>query len=160
VSLASADFQSEVVMAASASVTSGATIAGDWAAGFAAGVWERQGSETKSRMNEAVRSTEYLSYQFNGVLGIGREAGKWVMDRGQVNLQFADDSAGTSVHDVLFVSSDQPPFTRDMISSMDWWQIPLFIAVAAWALYLYSTPGAKVMGHMAKIREWWKSRRT
>jgi hypothetical protein len=30
-------------------------------------------------MNEAGRSTEYLSYQFNGVLGIGREAGWWVM---------------------------------------------------------------------------------
>jgi len=47
-----------------------------------------------------------------------------------------------------------------MISNMAWWQIPLFIVVAIWALYLYSTPSAKVMEHVAKLRDWWKSRRT
>lgn len=47
-----------------------------------------------------------------------------------------------------------------MISSMAWWQIPLFIVVAVWALYLYSTPSAKVTEHVAKLREWWKSRKT
>jgi hypothetical protein len=35
---------------------------------------------------------------------------------------------------------------------MHWWQIPLFILVAAWALYLYSTPSAKVTADMAKFR--------
>jgi hypothetical protein len=46
-----------------------------------------------------------------------------------------------------------------MIPAMHWWQIPLFILVAAWALYLYSTPSAKVIADMAKLRNWWKSRR-
>jgi hypothetical protein len=30
-----------------------------------------------------------------------------------------------------------------MIFTMRWWQIPLFILVVAWALYLYSTPSKK-----------------
>jgi hypothetical protein len=47
-----------------------------------------------------------------------------------------------------------------MIANMHWWQIPLFVLVAAWALYLYSTPSAKVAEHLAKVWEWWKSRRT
>jgi hypothetical protein len=47
-----------------------------------------------------------------------------------------------------------------VISSMHWWQIPLFIVIAAWALYLYSTPSARVAEHMARIREWWRSRRS
>jgi hypothetical protein len=47
-----------------------------------------------------------------------------------------------------------------IISSMHWWQIPLFIVIAAWALYLYSTPSARVAEHMARIREWWRSRRS
>ena len=48
-----------------------------------------------------------------------------------------------------------------MISNMQWlWRIPLTIVVGAWALYLYSTPSAKVTKHIAKVREWWKSRGT
>jgi hypothetical protein len=47
----------------------------------------------------------------------------------------------------------------DMIPCMHWWQIPLFIAVAAWALYLYSTPSARVFEHLSKIRQWLRSRR-
>jgi hypothetical protein len=40
------------------------------------------------------------------------------------------------------------------------WQIPLFILIAAWALYLYSTPSSKVAAHLMKLREWWKSRKS
>jgi hypothetical protein len=41
---------------------------------------------------------------------------------------------------------------------MHWWQFPLIILVAAWAIYLYATPSAKVTEHLAKLRDWWKSR--
>jgi hypothetical protein len=34
---------------------------------------------------------------------------------------------------------------------MHWWQIPLFIAVAAWALYLYSTP--EIEGQLTSVSE-------
>jgi hypothetical protein len=60
----------------------------------------------------------------------------------------------------LFVSGDQLPSAGEYDFSMEWWTIPLFVLVAVWALYLYSTPSAKVKEHIAKIREWWKSRRT
>jgi len=42
---------------------------------------------------------------------------------------------------------------------MHWWQIPLFVLVAAWALYLYSTPSKTVLGRLANIREWLRSRK-
>lgn len=48
--------------------------------------------------------------------------------------------------------------TPGIISDMHWWQIPLFLAVAAWALYLYSRPSDKVIEDMRKLRRWWKSR--
>lgn len=47
----------------------------------------------------------------------------------------------------------------NMILTMHWWQIPLFIVVAAWALYLYSTPSKKVFEHLTKVREWLRSRK-
>ena len=47
-----------------------------------------------------------------------------------------------------------------MILTMRWWQIPLFILVAAWALYLYSMPSKKVFEHLARIRKWLRSRKT
>jgi hypothetical protein len=42
---------------------------------------------------------------------------------------------------------------------MPLWQIPLFVLVAAWALYLYGTPSGKVTEHLAKLRKWWKAKR-
>jgi hypothetical protein len=43
---------------------------------------------------------------------------------------------------------------------MAWlWRIPAFIAVSAWAIYLYSTPGAKVSEHTSKLLAWWRARR-
>jgi hypothetical protein len=41
---------------------------------------------------------------------------------------------------------------------MHWWQIPLFVAVATWALYLYSRPSDKVVEDVRRLIRWWKMR--
>ena len=53
----------------------------------------------------------------------------------------------------------QPP-EGDYDQPMSWlWRVPLFILISAWALYLYSTPSAKVSEHVSRLQAWWKSRR-
>jgi len=69
------------------------------------------------------------------------------------NFRIADSPPGTPVHEILSVGSDELSSAGDRISSMDWWQIPLFAVAAVWAHYLYSTLSAKVTEHIAKIRE-------
>jgi hypothetical protein len=39
------------------------------------------------------------------------------------------------------------------------WQVSLFLLVAAWGLYFWTVPSAKHEENMAKLRRWWRSRR-
>jgi hypothetical protein len=78
-------------MAASASTTSGARVrgaagVGEWDSGAGAEVCEWAAIEAKSRTKIAERSTNYLSYQFNWVLEVGREEGCGVTGDGRGSL--------------------------------------------------------------------------
>jgi hypothetical protein len=39
------------------------------------------------------------------------------------------------------------------------WQVPLFLLVSAWGIYFWTVTSAQHEANMAKLRQWWRSRR-